>query len=524
VPEHVEPSGEGDVQGAPSERERARLFADARGVYGSLEERVVGAAVAGMTLDELEGLLATGGRELLRVMLQAGLELVAEREERAEPPPLGGDGVVRTRVEKDHRRRLFSLFGPVTARRLAYRAAGRGVTNLHLVDRDLNLPAGAYSHSLRREIARESVRGSFDEAIDAVARAGGQTVGKRQAVEIARAAALDVPGFYARQKSEIAPAGRILVLSFDGKGIVMRPEGLRPATRKAAAEKKNHLATRLSPGEKSNRKRMAEIAVVYDAAVAPRTVDDVVASRRHAAAQAAGTAPPRAPGPTASGKWLNASVVEDIATVITAGFDEATRRDPHHQRTWVVLVDGNATQIEAVRAEAARRRVTVHLLVDLIHVIEYVWGAAWTFFDKGDPTAEAWVATQLRQLLAGRSGAVIAGILTRAKYNQYNATERKGADACVTYLRAKAPCLGYDVALANGWPIATGVVEGSCRYLIKDRFDITGARWGLDGAESVLLLRAVVANGDFDAYWAYHLEQEQQRNHHSRFAIPSPAP
>jgi hypothetical protein len=61
-------------------------------------------------------------------------------------------------------------------------------------------------------------------------------------------------------------------------------------------------------------------------------------------------------------------------------------------------------------------------------------------------------------------------------------------------------------------------VEGSCRYLIKDRFDITGARWGLEGAESVLLLRAVVTNGDFDTYWDYHLTQEKQRNHHGKFA------
>src|SRR5262249_46158684 len=71
--------------------------------------------------------------------------------------------------------------------------------------------------------------------------------------------------------------------------------------------------------------------------------------------------------------------------------------------------------------------------------------------------------------------------------------------------------LRYDQALAAGWPIATGVIEGACRHLIGDRLDITGARWGLDGAEAILTLRAVLSNGDFGDYWRYHLAREHQR-------------
>ncbi len=68
-----------------------------------------------------------------------------------------------------------------------------------------------------------------------------------------------------------------------------------------------------------------------------------------------------------------------------------------------------------------------------------------------------------------------------------------------------------------GWPIATGVIEGACRHLVKDRLAITGARWSLTGAEAALLLRAVITNGDFNTYWAYHLQQEHQRTHASRY-------
>ncbi|MRH93477.1 ISKra4 family transposase, partial [Nocardia sp. SYP-A9097] len=65
----------------------------------------------------------------------------------------------------------------------------------------------------------------------------------------------------------------------------------------------------------------------------------------------------------------------------------------------------------------------------------------------------------------------------------------------------------------NGWPIATGVIEGAARHLIADRLDIGGARWGLTGAEAILTLRAVIDNGDFDTYWAYHLTREHHRTH-----------
>ncbi len=483
-------------------------FAEARARYLALEALLAGADARAGRHDELEDLVERDGREVLRALLQGHLDLRAREETRADPPLVGADGVARTRLERGHGRRLVSQLGQVTVRRHAYRAAGAG--NLHPADAALNLPAGLYSHTLARRLALEATRGSFDDAIDAVARATGQVLGKRLAVELVRDCATDVTAFYAQPRPEITGAGRLLVLQFDGKGIVMRPEALRPATAKAAEARKNRLATRLSPGEKANRKRMAEIAVVHDTTPVPRTVDDVIP--RRGKAQASGQ--PQADGPTATGTWLAASVVDDIA----AGFDEAERRDPHHQRTWVVLVDGNNTQLDAIHAEATRRDVTITVIVDFIHVLEYLWTAAWSFFDKGDPDAEDWVRAQARGVLAGKAHAIASGFRRRATRNHYNATERKGADTAADYLDAKAPYLRYDLALANGWPIATGVVEGSCRHLIKDRFDITGARWGLDGAEAVLLLRAVVTNNDFDAYWAYHLDQEQHRNHHTKFA------
>jgi hypothetical protein len=213
------------------------------------------------------------------------------------------------------------------------------------------------------------------------------------------------------------------------------------------------MRTRLSAGEKPNRKRLAALVTVYDAEPAKRRPHDVIA----APGGRNGARPPR-PGPKALAKWLAGSVRKDPAEVIAAAFDEAEARDPGHQRTWVVLVDGAEQQLELIRAEAARRAVTIHI----IHVLEYLWGAAWSLHPAGDPAAEDWVAVKALAVLAGDS-------------------ER------------------------------AGVIEGACRHLIADRLDIGGARWGLDGAEAVLTLRAAISNGDFEEYWRFHLQREHQR-------------
>lgn len=114
-------------------------------------------------------------------------------------------------------------------------------------------------------------------------------------------------------------------------------------------------------------------------------------------------------------------------------------------------------------------------------------------------------------ILAGHARRVAETITTQADNAGLKGDRRRGADTCVRYLTGNAEFLRYDQALAAGWPIATGVIEGACRHLIADRLDISGARWGLDGAEAVLSLRALHSNGDFDVYWRYHVAREHER-------------
>ena len=184
----------------------------------------------------------------------------------------------------------------------------------------------------------------------------------------------------------------------------MRPDALRPATAKAAKATNPKLKTRLSKGEKRNRKRMAELATVYDATPVPRTATDILSGEEMTGLPC--------PAPVAKGKWLTASVAEEAASVLAQAFDEAERRDPGHVRTWVALVDGNNHQIGRIRAEAKTRQVRVPIVIDFVHVIEYLWAAAWCFFPEGDAQAEAWVREKGLAVLAGRAG-IVAGAIRR---------------------------------------------------------------------------------------------------------------
>jgi hypothetical protein len=475
----------------------AQAFQPSHAMFAALVAELAGPDCVQATHAEVEEQLTQRSRQLTRQLLQDHLDLRAAREQRRPEGVTGADRTTRTRVERGHTRTLTTVFGQVSVRRLAYRTPG--APNLYPADAQLNLPVTQHSHGLRRLAAIEAARGSFDDTVSAIDRATGVRLGKRQTEQLAATAAADVDTFYARHSAPPGAAADLLVLSYDGKGIVMRPDALRPATARKAQATTGKLATRVSKGEKRHRKRMAEVGAVYDAVPAPRAPADILPASHEQPSTAR-------PGPRAAGTWLTASVTQDAALVVATVFDHAARRDPDRQRCWVVLVDGNTHQIDRTHAEATARGRDVTVIVDFIHVLEYLWKAAWSFFTEGNPTAEDWVRHHALAVLEGKA-TTVARLIRRTA----------SIATCASYLVNKAPYLDYPTALAAGWPIATGVIEGACRYLVKDRMDITGARWGLAGAEAVLKLRALHANGDFDEYWRYHLTQEQHRVHDSRY-------
>jgi len=491
-------------------QEEHYCFTQAREMFTELMEVLTAKESDQMTLSEIEVLLRKKLQEIGRELIEEKMKIVGKQE--SEAPVKGSDGADRPR-KKLLERKVETTFGEVSFERWGYGAPG--VETLFPADGHLNLAPEKYTHEVGRLVSEDVTKTSYDEALETLSERTAAEVPKRQGTELTRRAAADFIDFYEEiggKATEVPPeeSGPLVVLSTDAKGVVMRPDGLREATKKAA-EKENHkLKKRLSRGEKKNRKRMAQVASVYTIQPHVRTAEDVVGCEPSAADKE--QKPPR---PENKRVW--ASVEREPEEVIDEIFKEAQARDSHHEKRWVALVDGNKTQLELLKKGALTYGVTLTIVLDLIHVLEYLWKAARCFYDEASPEAEGFVTDRLLRVLEGQSSQVAKGMRKMATDRSLSEKERKPVDTCADYLLKYKDYLCYDRYLAEGLPIATGVIEGACRYLVKDRMDITGARWGLSGAEAVLRLRSLRASGDFQEYWKYHEKMEQQRNHISKY-------
>jgi hypothetical protein len=476
-------------------------FTAAREQFSHLVNELQSDSTLGMEHGDVEQIISREGNELLRRLLQGHLDLRCAREpKRGEV--IGADGEDRTHCRKGCERTLMSLFGEVTVKRMGYGA--RGKDSVYPLDSELNLAGDKYSHGLRQRVVQAVSRNSFDAAVANVERTTGGKVPKRQAEEIAVEVSQDFVSFYDKRQAEVAEeTSDPLIMSEDGKGIVMRTDGLREATRKAAEKQPHPRKARLSKGEK--RKRMAMVGTVYSLERHDRTPASIMGRE-----EAQGTATTK---PRARNKRVWASVERDHEEVTDEIFQEARRRDPEKRRDWIMLVDGHQDQLKNIRVCMKRHEVEVVLILDFIHVLEYLWKAAYCCYPPGSEEAEVWVAEKALQILNGNAGQVAGGMRRSATLRELPPEKRAAVDDCADYLIAYKDMLKYDDYLAAGLPIATGVIEGACRHLINDRMAITGARWGLQRAEAVLKLRSLQSSGDADAYWDFYKVQSLKRNH-----------
>lgn len=461
-----------------------------------------------MTISELERELEKRSRELMRTLVQEHLD--SRGPGRCQASVWGADETERPRVRLQ-KRKIETVFGTVTASRVGY--GQQGVESLHPLDAELNLPAERYSLELRHRVAEEAAKNSFDETLKTIVKTTGGHVPKRQIEELAKRAAKDFDAFYKMRQCNPAgdqATGPVLVITADGKGVVLHEKDLKEQTRKAAAKRKQKMGKRLSKGEKKNAKRMATVAAVYTTDTFVRAAEDLVAED--------GCTIDKAKRPRPEQKRVWASIEKSPEQVITEAFAEACHRDPNHEKHWVALVDGNNTQIRILRRIAREKGINLTIIVDIIHVIEYLWDAGRAFHPESGTELENWVRHRLLGVLRGKAGLMAGGMRRSATRKQLTSEARKPVDTCATYLLNKSPYLHYDRYLSQGFPIATGVIEGACRHLVKDRMEVTGAKWRLEGAEAVLRLRALRSSNDFDEYWDFHESCEYKRNHQDLYA------
>jgi hypothetical protein len=487
------------------------LFAAADAQYASMKEKIRSLDWSELDHGQIQRLLAPQGLELVRRLLQSHYTLRGQ----AKPvvAVVGSDGIQRTHLRTGTHREITTIFGSVIAERDAYSA--RGVAALHPVDADLNLPEDKYSHELQRQVALNVADVSFEATIRSLKRTTAARVGKFQVEQLARAAAGDFEAFYELRKFVEGIAeytGPLLILSFDQKGIVMRPEDLREATRKIAGGNLRKLQTRYCKGEPHGRKRMATVGTVYTIQRHHRTATDVINGLR----RIRDLTPKPKPRPELKRLW--ASVEDSPQNIIADGFAEALKRDPEQKKNWYVLIDGDDDLERWVNQAAKRFGVRVTIVLDFIHALEYLWKAGKAFHEEASTELEEWVLDRLHKVLLGKASDVAAGMRRSATLRGLSEDERQAVDKCAGYFLERTHLMRYGELLAAGAPIATGVIEGGCRYLINDRLDVTGARWSLEGAEAVLRLRALVTSEDFDEYWTYHEAEAKRRYHGFRYA------
>jgi len=397
----------------------------------------------------------------------------------------------------ERKRIYYSIFGKLPIWRPYFYE--QGVGSALPLDEKLSLGEGQYSDLLREIVELSGVEMAYEKAVELFRRLFGQRLGKQAVQQMVEEDAMDVLS-YDEQKP--APAvteeGSILVVQSDGKGVPMR--------QKTEAGDK----VRLGKGEKRSKKKEAVVTSVYTIAPAFRKPEDVVANLF----QEKGDNAPEAPASTREGPRHK----ETWATL--EGKDEALRRLRHrtiqregeHIQARVALTDGAKGLQQRMMAQFPE----FTLILDFIHANEYLWDAANQLFSEQNPDREVWMRQRTLELLSGRTDQVIADLRRLAEQRP---KAQKQLLKTANYFQRNLPHMHYDHYLAQGWPIASGVIEGACRHLVKDRLERTGMRWTQTGAESLLLLRSVSENDDWEAYQAFHRKQRHLR----LYTTPSPS-
>lgn len=330
----------------------------------------------------------------------------------------------------------------------------------------------------------------FLASVETIAELTGVSVSKRSLEQILPAVAQDFDAFY-QQRPPDAATGSILVAAVDGKGIpVVKPVAPQPALR-------------LTKGQKTNKKRMATVATVFTRVPWVRTPQQVLERLFPTERQTRGD---KAAAPRPENKRVWASLVKGKSAVIDEVAAEMDRRDPARLLTRIALTDGErALQIRV------KGKLRVTLILDLMHVMEKLWKAAYVFHAEGSLEADLWVLERTLRILSGDVGQVVKGLRQSVTKRRLSGAPQKTLQAVAAYFSKNRSYMRYDQYLSKGWPIASGPVEGACKNLIKDRMERSGMRWTIGMAEAVVKLRAVYLSGDFDRYWEFHIQQDQRR-------------
>jgi hypothetical protein len=419
------------------------------------------------------------------------------------PAVMRADGVVLPRERKLRGRDYFSLFGKFAVARTCYRMPGE--PGIFPLDAQVNLPERCYSYFLQEWMTLFEVEHPFQESAGMFAQLFDLDLAESVLMAVAQEAPEDYEGFYAQRP--VPPEdteGALLVVSFDGKGVPMI---------KAEAVK---LKAKLGTGEKRQKKKEALVGVCYTVDAKPRTPEalaellvDPEAARARRQRDAVGDEAPRA-----QQVRRLASLVRTKQAVMEGIKADAERRDPQHRKPLVVLLDG-ALGLWRLAPQLFRAWRRVTCVLDIMHVVGYLWSAANALFGEASKAGKRWVQQKLTAILRGRVGYVIGGLRQLLTKRQLRTSVRETLAKVITFFHNHRRWMHYDVYLAAGLPVGTGVVESACGSVVKHRMEGEGKRWSLQGAEAMLALRSLKKSHDNDLrdYWRFRAHQLRARRY-----------
>lgn len=431
-------------------------------------------------------------------LLQLFLEMRSARYPRQEA--VRPDGV-RLPYHSEKSRDYICIFGELEIRRPYFYRKGEG--GYSPLDAALGLGEDCYSdclHELHDELA---VYTPFERVVMLLERWLGIGLSSRCVQQFVATDAAEVAAYYEQKPPPpVAEEGAILVLQSDGKGV--------PIIK--ASAKKDKL--RLKRGEARSRKRAVTVTTVYTIDPAPRGVADVMATLLQAGE--AGSDLNRA-SPKHKQLW---GTLQGKAAALARLQQQVDKRRGEHIRYRVMLCDGD----KSLQERLAQSFSDFSLILDFIHAYEYLWKIATTLFGQDDPQREPWIVTQTRHLLDGQALSLAATFGQMAQEKGRSAAQKKILTKVATYFQNNHPYMDYATYLAKGWPIASGVIEGACRHFVKDRMELSGMRWSIDGAENLLHLRAVAENHDWQEYHRFRQQQRQRRLYQRDWPDDMPLP
>ncbi len=412
------------------------------------------------------------------------------------------DGEELRRLREPHQRTYRSIFGPFTLSRYVYGTREGQRIDFVPLDARLKLPESEFSYVLQDWSGTLSVEQAFARTSETLETILGLSVPVDSLERMSRKMAESVAGFRdSLRKPPVKEEGEILVVTADGKGIPMR----RPADQRP-------VGARRKKGEKANKKQMATLGCVYTVDPKHRTAEDVVeALFRESAGKRSET-----PEPVALHKRVWSSLTYDEGELHVDAEAEvfawmarevATRR--RDGQPMACLMDGQRSLWASCAAHLPQSDVVE--ILDLLHATEYVWTAAYLFHPEGSEAASGFVRDRLLRILRGEVGYVIGGLRQMATKRGLPAKKREKLTKICNYLNRNRHRMRYDEYLQAGYPIASGVIEGACRHVVKDRMERSGMRWTIDGAQAMLDLRSTSINGQWTMFQTHRIRKETQR-------------